>query len=411
MLASSPNGRKSRFLTVCVASLAWDTMEGKTLSGPPRSCGHDASMLTGLNLGRPLQSCQMVFEQLMRQPMPYPMAPAYPVPPQPGPQGRVPPSELPKKRPLAPETSTSNTMGRIIQPRPPMGAFQAVDPLRPSSGYPPSVGSGASIGGVTGEPAQKKKRGRPTKAEQQARAEAAAARGEVMPSMRPSSRQEPRAAQYTPEVAGRQPPHLQAPTTITPSLASPIRYPPTPTAQSTGLPESESDPMSAGRQSRGSTVGERGSALPTEAPSSAGAESSPARSGPSTYEPSQRGGTPHGQALGAAPGPALGPVPPPAPVAAQAGPIGPTAPPTYDPRSGSLPVSQMEETQQRPQPPEQDPSQRPEQSQEHHTTPQQPPHHTQQQSPPQPPQQPPPPPQQGGQQRTTPHSFKETVGM
>lgn len=75
--------------------------------------------------------------------------------------------ELPKKRPHQPETSTP--IGRLLQPRPPHS-------------YPGDFMSGPTYAmSPVGEPANKKKRGRPTKAEAQARADAAAARGEVYP--------------------------------------------------------------------------------------------------------------------------------------------------------------------------------------------------------------------------------------
>ncbi|OCK77285.1 hypothetical protein K432DRAFT_395722 [Lepidopterella palustris CBS 459.81] len=75
--------------------------------------------------------------------------------------------EISKKRPHQPEASTPT--GRLLQPRPPhsySGEFVS--------------GPAYAISPV-GEPANKKKRGRPTKAEAQARADAAAARGEPYP--------------------------------------------------------------------------------------------------------------------------------------------------------------------------------------------------------------------------------------
>lgn len=78
--------------------------------------------------------------------------------------------DIPKKRPLQPEVSTP-IMGRPLQPRP-VHTF----PGEFISG-PYSVSS--NLGDL--ERANKKKRGRPTKAEAQARADAAAARGEVYP--------------------------------------------------------------------------------------------------------------------------------------------------------------------------------------------------------------------------------------
>jgi hypothetical protein len=78
--------------------------------------------------------------------------------------------ELSKKRPLPQETSTP--IGRLLQPRPPHsypGDFMPAGPAYTSTIAP------------TGEPANKKKRGRPTKAEAQQRAQEAAARGEIYP--------------------------------------------------------------------------------------------------------------------------------------------------------------------------------------------------------------------------------------
>jgi hypothetical protein len=78
--------------------------------------------------------------------------------------------EVSKKRPHQQETATP--IGRLLQPRPPHpypGEFMPAGPAYTSTINP------------TGEPANKKKRGRPTKAEAQQRAQEAAARGEVYP--------------------------------------------------------------------------------------------------------------------------------------------------------------------------------------------------------------------------------------
>ncbi|KAF2710826.1 hypothetical protein K504DRAFT_236545 [Pleomassaria siparia CBS 279.74] len=114
--------------------------------------------------GRSVRSSQIAFGDLnatystpdYRQQRPQLPAPiAYPGP------------DISKKRPLQPEITTP--IGRLLQPRPPHS-------------YPGEFVSGpAYIHSPTGEPANKKKRGRPTKAEAQARADAAAARGEVYP--------------------------------------------------------------------------------------------------------------------------------------------------------------------------------------------------------------------------------------
>ena len=113
--------------------------------------------------GRSVRSCQMAFGDInstystsdyrSRPPLPAPVS--YPGP------------DISKKRPLQPETTTP--IGRLLQPRPPHS-------------YPGEfIGGPAYVHSPTGEPANKKKRGRPTKAEAQARADAAAARGEVYP--------------------------------------------------------------------------------------------------------------------------------------------------------------------------------------------------------------------------------------
>ncbi|KAF2791463.1 hypothetical protein K505DRAFT_339550 [Melanomma pulvis-pyrius CBS 109.77] len=114
--------------------------------------------------GRSVRQCQMAYDHLtatystpdyrQRPQLPAPIA--YPGP------------EVSKKRPLQPETTTP--IGRLLQPRPPHS-------------YPGEFVSGPAyaIASPVGEPANKKKRGRPTKAEAQARADAAAARGEVYP--------------------------------------------------------------------------------------------------------------------------------------------------------------------------------------------------------------------------------------
>lgn len=120
--------------------------------------------------GRSLRSCQMAFNELNatvpgpdyrppRQQLPAPMT-IYPAP-----------LDTSKKRPHQPEVTTP--LGRLIQPRPPQP-------------YPGEFVSGPAAYTMpqVGEPATKKKRGRPTKAEMQARAEAAAARGEVYPAPR-----------------------------------------------------------------------------------------------------------------------------------------------------------------------------------------------------------------------------------
>lgn len=75
-----------------------------------------------------------------------------------------------KKRPHQQEAAPP--VGRLLQPRPPQsypGEYMPAGPAYTSSVH------------TVGEPAHKKKRGRPTKAEAQQRAQEAAARGEVYP--------------------------------------------------------------------------------------------------------------------------------------------------------------------------------------------------------------------------------------
>ena len=77
--------------------------------------------------------------------------------------------ELARKRPLPQEAVP---IGRLLQPRPPHPYVSEYAPPGPT--YASSMNAG-------NEPANKKKRGRPTKAEAQQRAQEAAARGEVYP--------------------------------------------------------------------------------------------------------------------------------------------------------------------------------------------------------------------------------------
>jgi hypothetical protein len=134
---------------------------------------HGPTLLTLLTIhavtGRSLRSSQIAFENLSTT---Y-AGPDYRRPPQ------IPPGAHPamyagpeasRKRPY-PETAPPT--GRLLQPRPPQAYpgeyMQATGPA-----YASSIMS-------AGEPANKKKRGRPTKAEAQQRAVEAAARGEVYP--------------------------------------------------------------------------------------------------------------------------------------------------------------------------------------------------------------------------------------
>ncbi|KAF2250494.1 hypothetical protein BU26DRAFT_264354 [Trematosphaeria pertusa] len=120
--------------------------------------------------GRSLRSCQMAYDNLAatysaadyrRPPLPAPIM--YPGP------------DMPKKRPHQPETPP---IGRLLQPRPPQ-------PYAGEYIVGPNPYTTAAMSPV-GEPASKKKRGRPTKAEAQQKAQEAAARGEVYPPPRKS---------------------------------------------------------------------------------------------------------------------------------------------------------------------------------------------------------------------------------
>ena len=120
--------------------------------------------------GRSLRSCQVAFDGLAaanagsdyRRPL-LPIAGAQPI--------MYSGPDATRKRALPHDATTP--MGRLIQPRPPQtypGDYaQAAGPTYSSAMTP------------TGDPANKKKRGRPTKAEAQQRAQEAAARGEVYP--------------------------------------------------------------------------------------------------------------------------------------------------------------------------------------------------------------------------------------
>ncbi|KAH7089737.1 hypothetical protein FB567DRAFT_439752 [Paraphoma chrysanthemicola] len=119
--------------------------------------------------GRSLRSSQMAFDTMngnytgtdyRRAPMP--TAGAHPI--------MYTGPEASKKRPFQ---ETATPIGRLLQPRPPQ--TYGGEYMQP--GGPAYTSTMASAG----EPANKKKRGRPTKAEAQQRAQEAAARGEVYP--------------------------------------------------------------------------------------------------------------------------------------------------------------------------------------------------------------------------------------
>lgn len=134
--------------------------------------------------GRSVRSCQMAYNDLVAT---Y-SAPDYRRPPLPNPIIYNPGPDIPKKRPHQPEAAP---IGRLLQPRPPQS-------------YPGEYVSGPAYAATAmspvGEPASKKKRGRPTKAEAQQRAQEAAARGEPYPPPRKS-----RAS-----AAAAEPPHAES---------------------------------------------------------------------------------------------------------------------------------------------------------------------------------------------------------
>ncbi|KAF2754476.1 hypothetical protein EJ05DRAFT_504015 [Pseudovirgaria hyperparasitica] len=110
--------------------------------------------------GRSLRSCQTAFSEFIGADHR-----ALPLQPQPTPLLN-PVQDLPRKRPIHPDLAPSSA--RPLQPRPPIAYSN--DPY----GSPYAASS-------MGEPAHKKKRGRPTKAEAQQRAHDAMLRGEVYP--------------------------------------------------------------------------------------------------------------------------------------------------------------------------------------------------------------------------------------
>lgn len=161
MPASSPAGMKWR----C-----------RPVSAPPHASTHatamvnicvDAYRLTVMmSIGRSVRSSQAAFENIAAT---YNVNPDYRRPQLPAPM-IYPAPDMSRKRPLQPDSATQ--MGRLLQPRPPHAyptEFMATGPAY------------ASTITAAGEQANKKKRGRPTKAEAQQRAQEAAARGEIYP--------------------------------------------------------------------------------------------------------------------------------------------------------------------------------------------------------------------------------------
>jgi len=124
--------------------------------------------------GRSVHSCHKAFSDLAGTPP----GPDYRRPPLPTAGSHsimYPGPEATRKRPLQPDPTTP--MGRLIQPRPPPQPYASEYIQTGGPAYASSMASAS-------EPANKKKRGRPTKAEAQQRAQEAAARGEIYPQPR-----------------------------------------------------------------------------------------------------------------------------------------------------------------------------------------------------------------------------------
>lgn len=123
--------------------------------------------LTLLYLGRSVAACTETFKLLRAR-----LVSAYPASYQPaGRPDYQAPTPKPKKRPV-PSADVSTTADRTIQPR--VSSFAAVNEPNDPPAFP-------SASANTGEPPNKKKRGRPSKAEHEIRAAEAAARGEPYP--------------------------------------------------------------------------------------------------------------------------------------------------------------------------------------------------------------------------------------
>ncbi|KAJ8118799.1 hypothetical protein OPT61_g298 [Boeremia exigua] len=116
--------------------------------------------------GRSLNSCQRAYAEIAASNS----GPSYGRPPPQNP-GMYSGSELARKRPLPQEAVP---LGRLLQPRPPPHPYAGEYIAAGGPTY-------ATTNSASNEPANKKKRGRPTKAEAQQRAQEAAARGEPYP--------------------------------------------------------------------------------------------------------------------------------------------------------------------------------------------------------------------------------------
>ncbi|EUC33467.1 hypothetical protein COCVIDRAFT_40473 [Bipolaris victoriae FI3] len=182
--------------------------------------------------GRSVRSSQMAFDTL---------AATYSVPGQdyrrphlPAPM-MYPGPEVPKKRPHQPETSTP--VGRLLQPRPPHSYPGEYIPAGPA--YPPAVHP-------PGEPTHKKKRGRPTKAEAQQRAQEAAARGEVYPPPRRGRQSLTGPPEQSPLGPDPRPLDRTTPPTTSSSQAPPVQTP----QQQTGVEQGSESSSEKRRRAR-----------------------------------------------------------------------------------------------------------------------------------------------------------------
>ncbi|KZF22594.1 hypothetical protein L228DRAFT_246926 [Xylona heveae TC161] len=117
--------------------------------------------------GRSVEDCQIIFRELLKQEHSTPLDSAT--------------RSVAKKRTLS-VVEASTPAGRALQPRPPL-----------STASEPAARVGATKASEEGLP--KRKRGRPSKADIQARAEAAAARGEPLP---PTKTSKPKSTPSTP---------------------------------------------------------------------------------------------------------------------------------------------------------------------------------------------------------------------
>lgn len=129
-------------------------------------CSLVAMLTPSCATGRSVHSCQRAYNDIANNSS----AASYGRSPLPNPSMYA-GSELTRKRP---HTQEAAPIGRLLQPRPPPHPYASEYIPAGGPAYATSINAG-------NEPANKKKRGRPTKAEAQQRAQEAAARGEVYP--------------------------------------------------------------------------------------------------------------------------------------------------------------------------------------------------------------------------------------